>query len=104
MAAEQLEQSGGADLAREQPAGNVVGGVLAPVGAEPSGDRVDVDAERTENLLGHAGASLLVGLSAANRTMGAAIAELTVMPTLPHPSADCEGSAVSAVTATACQL
>jgi hypothetical protein len=36
--------------------------------------------------------------------MGAAIAELTVMPTLPHPSADCEGSAVSAVTATACQL
>ncbi len=59
-----LEVEPGVTMADEQPARNVIGGVLASVRAEPSGDRVEVDAESTKNLLGHAGASLLVGLSA----------------------------------------
>ena len=52
-AAEQLEQARRADLAGEQPAGDVVGRILAPVGAEPPGHRVHIDAEPAQNILRH---------------------------------------------------
>ena len=42
-----------ADLAGEDAARDVVGRVLAAVGAQPPGDRVDVDADHAEDLLGH---------------------------------------------------
>ncbi len=50
---EEVEQPRCSDLAGEQPARDVVRGVLAPVRAEPACHRVDVDAVRDEDLLGH---------------------------------------------------
>ena len=50
---EQLQEARSSDLTGEEAAGDVVGGVLATVRAEPARDRVDVDAVRDEDLLGH---------------------------------------------------
>ncbi len=50
---EQLEQAHAADPAGEGAAGNVAGAVLAAIGAEPAGDRVDIDAVGDEDFLGH---------------------------------------------------
>jgi hypothetical protein len=51
---EELEQARRADLTGEQAAGDVGRRVLAAVGAEPPGHRVDVDPVRADDLLGHA--------------------------------------------------
>ena len=53
VAVEELEQARRADLAGEEAPRDVVGGVLAAVGAEPACHRVDVDAVRAEDLLRH---------------------------------------------------
>ena len=53
VALEELQEAGRPDLAREEAARDVVGGVLTTVRAEPAGDCVDVDAVRDEDLLGH---------------------------------------------------
>ena len=53
VALEQLEQPRRADLAGEHAARDVDGRVLAAIRAEPARDRVDVDPERDEDLLGH---------------------------------------------------
>src|SRR5690606_33133880 len=51
--AEEFEHPGDTDLPCEQTARDVARGVLTTVGTEPSADRVDVDTERDEDLLGH---------------------------------------------------
>ena len=57
---EELQQARRPDLAGEQAARDVVGGVLAAVRAEPACHRVDVDAVRDEDLLGHRRTSRIV--------------------------------------------
>jgi hypothetical protein len=52
-ATEQPQQARTADLSGEQPARDVVGGVLSAVGSEPSGDRVDVDAKSAQDFFRH---------------------------------------------------
>ena len=51
---EELQQAGRPDLAGEHAPRDVVRRVLAAVRAEPARDRVDVDAVRAQDLLGHA--------------------------------------------------
>ena len=53
VAVEELQEARRSDLAGEEPAGDVVGRVLASVRPEPAGHRVDVDPVRDEDLLGH---------------------------------------------------
>jgi hypothetical protein len=50
---EKTDEARAADLAAEQAAGDIAGRVLAPVGAEHSGDSVHVDAERDLDVLSH---------------------------------------------------
>ena len=52
-ALEQAQKARRADLAREHAARDVARAVLAAVRAEPAGDRIDVDAVRAQDLLGH---------------------------------------------------
>ena len=49
---EELQQAGAADLAGEHPSLDIVGRVLAAVGAEPPGHGVNVDADAQVDLLG----------------------------------------------------
>ena len=48
---EQLDQPRHADFAGKQAARNVARRILAAIGAEPAGDRVDIDADGAENFL-----------------------------------------------------
>src|SRR4029077_13634797 len=51
---EELDQPRDADLAGKEPARDVARRILAAIGAEPSGDRIDINAEGTEDLF-HSG-------------------------------------------------
>ena len=50
---EQSQQPGRPNLAGEQTARNIVRRILAAIGAEPAGDRIDVNAETAQYFLGH---------------------------------------------------
>ena len=50
---EQLQEARTADLPGEQPARNIVGGVLTAVGAEPAGDSINIDTKPAQDLLRH---------------------------------------------------
>jgi hypothetical protein len=52
-ATEQLQQARTADLSGKKTARNIVGGILAAIGAEPSGDGVDINAKTAQDLPRH---------------------------------------------------
>jgi len=50
---EKFQEARTADLPGEQPARNIVRGVLTAVGAEPAGDSINIDTKPAQDLLRH---------------------------------------------------